>query len=143
MLSAFPVLSKRFKSHDPFTAFEGSGSSLTQTQTQGSTQSNGGNNSVYQKLVKRVTRFWTDAATEAAFTFVRGVCQKLGYKVETKAAGQVRTFLFDEVGSDWPHSVCFSSSCSSRSPRPTGEARSSSSSALSSPSTVASWSTSG
>ena len=71
-----------------FAAFEGSGSS-TQTQTQGSTQSNNGGNSVYQKLVKRVTRFWTDAAYEAATTHVRGVCQKLGYKVETKAPGQV------------------------------------------------------
>lgn len=79
-------------------AFEGSGSSLTQTQTQGSTQSNGGNNSVYQKLVKRVTRFWTDAATEAAFTFVRGVCQKLGYKVETKAAGQLTLTTTDRRG---------------------------------------------
>ena len=76
--------------HYPSTAFEGSGSSLTQTQTQGSTQSNGGNNSVYQKLVKRVTRFWTDAASETAMTHVRGVCQKLGYKVETKAPGQVQ-----------------------------------------------------
>ena len=80
---------KNAKSYSPSTAFEGSGSSLTQTQTQGSTQSNGGGNSVYQKLVKRVTRFWTDAASETAMTHVRGVCQKLGYKVETKAPGQV------------------------------------------------------
>ena len=72
-----------------FAAFEGSGSS-TQTQTQGSTQSSNGGNSVYQKLVKRVTRFWTDASSEAAVTHVRGVCHKLGYKVETKAPGQVR-----------------------------------------------------
>jgi len=79
-------------------AFEGSGSSLTQTQTQGSTQSNGGSNSVYQKLVKRVTRFWTDAAAETAMTHVRGVCQKLGYKVETKAPGQLTLTTTDRRG---------------------------------------------
>ena len=105
---------KNAKSYSPSTAFEGSGSSLTQTQTQGSTQSqsNGGNNSVYQKLVKRVTRFWTDVASETAMTHVRGVCQKLGYKVETKAPGQVGSLHLTKI--EPIHNLLCFSPCSSR-----------------------------
>jgi serine/threonine-protein kinase Chk1 len=65
----------------------------TQTQTQGSSTQTSGPVTVYQKLVKRMTRFWTDETPEAAMKHIKGVTQKLGYNVEVRTPGMMRIQL--------------------------------------------------
>ncbi len=66
-------------------AFETSANGSTSTTQTQMTQSP----NIYQKLVKRVTRFWTEASPESAEAHIRRVSQRLGYKVDKNALGVV------------------------------------------------------
>ena len=54
------------------------------TQTQGTQQSNR-----YQRLVKRMTRFWVNTGPEKTATLVQAVLVKMGYTVRAHCKGVV------------------------------------------------------
>lgn len=59
------------------------------TATQQSTQTQSGESSLFQRLVKRMTRFWVVVGSLKAEAFVTAVLTKMGYKVVTNTKGLV------------------------------------------------------
>ena len=62
----------------------------TQHSSQGSGSGRGGANAThFQRLVKRMTRFWVDSNVERTEKFLRGIIPKLGFSFARKARGIV------------------------------------------------------
>ena len=62
----------------------------TQHSSQSSGSGRGGANAAhFQRLVKRMTRFWVDSNVERTEKFLRGIIPKLGFSFSRKARGIV------------------------------------------------------
>lgn len=59
------------------------------TGTQHSTQTQSTQSSIYQRLVKRMTRFWVETSFEKTDSHITGVIRKLGFNVVCHIKGVV------------------------------------------------------
>ncbi len=59
------------------------------TGTQQSTQTQSTQSSIYQRLVKRMTRFWVETGFDKTDDHIVGVLRRLGFKVSTHLKGVV------------------------------------------------------
>ncbi len=59
------------------------------TSTQQSTQTQSTQSSIYQRLVKRMTRFWVETSFEKTDAHITGVLRKLGFAVANHTKGIV------------------------------------------------------
>jgi hypothetical protein len=55
-----------------------------------STQTQGGESSAFQRLVKRMTRFWVKTSPQETEKFLTGLVEQLHYTIKNKNKGTVR-----------------------------------------------------